>query len=83
LNHNYPNPFNAQTQIDFALPHNANITLKVFNFMGQEIAVLAEGEYEAGRHTVIFNAQDLSSGIYFVRLQAEGIALSQKMILLK
>ena len=80
---NYPNPFNPATRLSFTLPHDAKITLKVYNCAGQEVAALAEGLHQAGYHTAYFDGANLSSGIYIARLEAEGMVLSQKMVLLK
>lgn len=79
----YPNPFNPSTKIDFALPSAATVSLKVFNLLGQEVATLAAGTMTAGRHTVTFNANNLSSGVYIYRLTAGNFASVRKMILLK
>ena len=69
LDQNYPNPFNPTTTIRFGLPQRADVTLEVFNLLGEKVAVLARGNQEAGSHEVRFNAQDLSTGVYFYRLQ--------------
>ncbi len=69
LDQNYPNPFNPTTTIRFGLPQRADVTLEVFNLLGEKVAVLARGTQEAGSHEVRFNAQDLSTGVYFYRLQ--------------
>ena len=83
LEQNYPNPFNPVTHISFSLPHQSEITLKVYNSAGQEVAVLTEGMFQAGYHTALFDASNLSSGLYFARLEAEGMSFTQKMVLLK
>lgn len=80
---NYPNPFNASTTIEYSLPEATNISLKLFNLAGQEVAVLANGAHAAGRHVVSLNASDLSSGIYFYRLESPMRSVQQKMVLLK
>ena len=80
---NYPNPFNPTTQIQFDIPEQAEVTLEVFNAMGQRITVLASGSYQAGQHTVVFDATDLASGIYIYRLQAGSFSQTQKMMLVK
>ena len=79
----FPNPFNAETTISFTLPKTENITVSVFDVMGKEVTVLASGEYSAGNHNLKFDGKDLSSGVYFVRLKAEGNHLTQKLILMK
>ena len=83
LNQNYPNPFNPTTLIQFGLPRDSDIRLIVFNLLGREIAVLAEGEYTAGTYSVTFNATNLTSGIYLYQLVAGTQRLTGKMILMK
>lgn len=74
LAQNYPNPFNPSTTIEFTLPQEAMVTLKVYNILGQEVAVLIDNElYTEGRSDVDFDAGMLSSGVYFYRLTAEGL----------
>ena len=67
---NYPNPFNSSTQITYELPKASHISLRVFNTLGQEVAVLVDEEKPAGKYRVMFNAGNLSSGVYFYRLSA-------------
>jgi len=84
LNGNYPNPFNPTTRIDFALPADLRVTLKVYNTLGQQAMTLADGKMlSAGLHSVTFNASGLPSGVYFYTLQAGTYSASQKMVLLK
>ena len=83
LYQNYPNPFNPQTNITFDLAEASLVNLKVFNVAGQEIAVIANGNYAAGRHAVNFDATGLASGVYLYRLEANGFAAQQKMGLMK
>ncbi|MBZ0263824.1 carboxypeptidase regulatory-like domain-containing protein [bacterium] len=80
----YPNPFNATTQIRFAVPQTANINLVVFDLLGREVAVLKSQKLEAGHYNVVFNADAFSSGMYFVRMTSEtGFVQTQKMMLVK
>lgn len=73
LSQNYPNPFNPSTTIQFQLPADATVTLKVFNALGQAVATLLErAEYGKGEHTVEFDAPALSSGLYYYQLEVEG-----------
>jgi hypothetical protein len=83
LKQNYPNPFNPLTNIEFNLPVQGFITLKVFNILGREIKTLVNGSYKAGVYRVDFDASGLSSGIYFYRLQGDAFADTKKMILIK
>ena len=80
---NYPNPFNPTTNIRFSLPQSVQVKLSVYNILGQEVAVLANGGFQAGTHEVQFDATHLSSGIYLYTLQTENSILTQKMILSK
>ena len=79
---NYPNPFNPSTTIRYDLPKAANVTLRIFNTLGQEIAVLVNEEKEAGYYQVRWDAA-LPSGIYFYRIQAGEYVETKRMILLK
>ncbi len=83
LNQNYPNPFNPSTVISFDLPHRAEVTLSVFNLLGQEVARLIDGEVPAGEQSVSWNADNNSAGIYFYRLNAGEFSETKKMVLLK
>ena len=83
LDQNYPNPFNPTTMIAFTLPEAGEVTLRVFNALGREVATLAEGFREAGAHQVRFDATDLSAGIYVYVLQSEGFRQTRRMVLLK
>jgi len=80
---NYPNPFNPVTRIKFVLSENEFTSLRVYNLIGQEVAVLVNGNLAAGSYEVSFNAENLSSGIYFFTLQAGIFKETRKMILLK
>ncbi|GAB4285946.1 MAG: hypothetical protein Kow0098_00540 [Ignavibacteriaceae bacterium] len=83
LSQNYPNPFNPSTTIKFSIPKSTNVTLKVFNALGQEVKTLVNGFVEAGSHTVNFNSEGLNSGLYLYRLQADEFTQVRKMTLLK
>ncbi|MBV6445254.1 MAG: T9SS type A sorting domain-containing protein [Ignavibacteriales bacterium] len=83
LEQNYPNPFNPSTSIKFSLPVGANVSLVVYNSLGEKVAVLADGVKEAGVHSVAFDAVALPSGIYFYELKAGGFSAVKKMMLLK
>ncbi len=83
LEQNYPNPFNPSTMISYQLPASSNVSLKVFDMLGKEVATLVNGRQEAGAYTMNFNANQLSSGVYFYRLQAGNFVQTRKMMLVK
>ncbi len=83
LEQNYPNPFNPSTAVRFSIPEQTNVSLKVFNSIGQEVATLINGEMTAGNHEVDFNASKLSSGVYFYRIETPAFTSTKKMILIK
>jgi aminopeptidase N len=81
LEQNYPNPFNPTTFIKFTLPQASKVNLSVYNSLGELVNVLAYGSYEAGTYERVFDAKNLSSGIYVYVLRADNIVLNQKMVL--
>ncbi len=83
LSQNYPNPFNPNTQIDFSIPEDGFVSLIVYNTIGQKVAELVNEYVIAGDHHVVFDASDLSSGIYYCRLLADNNVSIMKMTLLK
>jgi Secretion system C-terminal sorting domain len=83
LSQNYPNPFNPTTKISYTLPEHSKVRLSVFDLLGREVAVLVDKEQNAGLHNVQFKAGNLSSGIYFYRLQSSNNIATKKMLLLK
>jgi hypothetical protein len=83
LRQNYPNPFNPSTTISFSLPVSNNVSLKVFNTLGEEIVNLVESFLEPGVHTYIFNADRLTSGIYVYQLSTNDATQTRKMLYLK
>ena len=83
LEQNYPNPFNPSTKINYSIPQSGLISLKVYDVLGNEIATLVNAEKPAGNYEVNFNASQLSSGIYFYKLQVGLFVETKKMILLK
>jgi len=85
---NYPNPFNPSTTIKFSLPQTEYVTIKVYNILGKEIAVLASGQFNAGGHSIIWNGKDsnginAATGIYLYRVVAGNNIITKKMLLLK
>ena len=83
LKQNYPNPFNPNTSISFNLPKESSVTLEVFDITGKNVATLVNETKAAGKYSYDFNASDLSSGIYFYKLTADGFTSTKKMILSK
>jgi Secretion system C-terminal sorting domain len=80
---NHPNPFNPSTTIRFGLPAASDVTVKVFNLLGQEVMTLFNGRMQAGRHQLLMNAANLSSGIYLYQIQAGENMSVKRMVLLK
>ncbi|MBN1480664.1 choice-of-anchor D domain-containing protein, partial [candidate division KSB1 bacterium] len=88
LKDNYPNPFNPETRIEFALPRGQNVTIMVFNQIGQLVRTLYDARLDAGYHTITWNSQNdaglqLPSGTYFLLFQAEDYRKTLKMLLIK
>jgi hypothetical protein len=80
---NYPNPFNPSTTISFSVPTNGHVTINVFDVNGRLVSTLLDDSMSSGYHHVTWDAADMSAGLYIYTLQAEGISLSNKMILMK
>lgn len=83
LNQNYPNPFNPSTNISFSIPKRAFVTVQVFNVLGKVVSGLVNELLEPGNYQVTFNAENLSSGIYYYRLSTGNYTATKKMILIK
>ena len=90
LSQNYPNPFNPSTTIKYSIPvvgneyfRSSQTTLKIYNILGSEVATLVNKQQKAGNYEVNFNASNLSSGVYFYRLQSGSFSESKKMVLIK
>ncbi|HMU42041.1 MAG TPA: T9SS type A sorting domain-containing protein [Ignavibacteriaceae bacterium] len=83
LEQNYPNPFNPSTTIKFSLPESAEVTMKIFNSLGEEVALLVNSFKERGTYSVKFNSAGLPSGIYYYKLKAGNFSEVKKMILNK
>ena len=83
LDQNYPNPFNPATTIQFALPERSQVTLRLFDFLGREVAILLDGDFQPGEFKVAFDAESLASGLYLYRLEAGGFVQTRKMTLLQ
>lgn len=80
---NYPNPFNPTTNISFRISEFGHVSLKVFDILGREVAVLVDEEKPAGSYTVTFDAEELPSGVYYYQIQTGGVAEAKKMMLIK
>jgi len=88
LEQNYPNPFNPSTTIRFALSTYARVTIKLYNALGQQVTNIINSELDAGIHETTFNASQLSSGVYFYMLEAQGangsnFTATKRLILMK
>jgi hypothetical protein len=83
LDQNFPNPLNPSTIIVYSLPAAGDVTLRVFDVLGREVTTLVQGSKQAGKHTIEWNAQGLSSGVYFYRLEAGNHVATRKMVVLK
>jgi hypothetical protein len=83
LAQNYPNPFNPATHIDYELFVAGNVTLKVYNALGAEVAALVSGVQSAGKHSVQWDARGLMSGVYFCLLKSGGMVSTRRMIFMK
>lgn len=80
---NYPNPFNSSTNIFVKVPASGNLTIKVYNIIGEEVAEIVNDFYDAGTHTFFFNANDFASGIYLLRMNVGENYYSHKIILMR
>lgn len=83
LGQNYPNPFNPSTSIHFSIPQAGQVTLKVFNLLGQEVTTLVNEFKNAGNYSVNFNAANMTSGLYFYQINVNNFTSIKKMMLIK
>ena len=83
LHQNYPNPFNSTTMFRFDIKETGQVTLRIFDLMGREVATLVNDERSAGFHTISWDASELATGIYFYRLEVNGFTDVKKMLFLK
>ena len=88
LAQNYPNPFNPSTTIQFALPGQAEVTIRLYDLLGREVATLVNEEYQPGEYKLLFEAGELASGVYFYRIRArdssgKGFVRTRKLTFLK
>lgn len=83
LSQNYPNPFNPATKINFSIPLKDNVKLAVYDILGKEVATLVNEEMNAGFYSIDFNAENLTSGIYFYKLETKYFSQTKRMIFIK
>lgn len=83
LSQNYPNPFNPSTKINFAIPKSGLVTLKVYDILGREVKTLVNEIKSPGNYAIGFNGSELTSGVYFCRMQSAGFSDVKKLVLLK
>jgi hypothetical protein len=83
LYQNYPNPFNPTTTIRYDVPQKQKVQIRVYDIMGRVVQTLMNQDQLPGRYTQVFNANGLASGMYFIRLQSNGVDKAIKMTLLK
>jgi hypothetical protein len=81
LAQNYPNPFRSKTNIAFSVPSRSRVTIKVFNILGQSVATVADREYPAGKHLVVWSASNAAGGVYFCRMSAGKHIQIRKVVL--
>jgi flagellar hook assembly protein FlgD len=88
LSQNFPNPFNPETVVPFSVPESGALRLSIFNVLGQEVAVLVDGDVQAGFHRIVWDGKDrfgrsVASGLYFVRMHSDVFSSVRKMMFLK
>ena len=83
LDRAYPNPFNPVTTLSFTLPVESEVALSIYNLQGREVATLIDANMEAGYHSVVWNADEFSSGMYFVKMISGEFVNTQKLMLIK
>jgi hypothetical protein len=84
LEQNYPNPFNPSTKIEFSIPEDVNnVTLTIYNALGQKVAELVNSKMEAGKYNYVWNASDVATGLYIYELRTDKFVSVKKMMLLK
>jgi hypothetical protein len=83
LSQNYPNPFNPSTLIKYTIPHTSQVSIKVFDILGNEVSTLVDEMMPVGNYAVEFDGSNLVSGIYIYRLQSQEVTYTKKMLLMK
>jgi len=81
--HNYPNPFTNRTEISYSLTRPENIKIQIYNLKGQLVETLLDENKPAGNHTFNWNAKEMSSGIYFMKLLTKERAIVRKLVIIK
>jgi len=79
----YPNPFNATAVIPFSLPYKATVEIALFDLSGRKVAELVSGDFSAGTHEFILNAEDLAAGMYLYRMESASFRSVKKVVLVK
>lgn len=83
LNQNFPNPFNPETKIQYALPEDNYVTIKIYDVLGKEVITLINEFRSAGRYNVTFNGENFSSGLYYYKIESGNFSQVKKMILIR
>ncbi|SVC47572.1 uncharacterized protein METZ01_LOCUS300426 [marine metagenome] len=83
IKQNYPNPFNPTTYIQYTVPLYSHLSIILYNLQGQKIKELVKGPHSPGNYSVILDASNIPSGIYFYQLRADGVYLNRKLIIIK
>jgi hypothetical protein len=83
LTQNYPNPFNPTTAIEYDIPKTGNVSIKVYNLLGSEVATIVSGVKQPGHYLATWNAEQFASGVYFYRLSTPSFTSVKKMLLLR
>jgi len=83
LSQNYPNPFNPSTKINFSLPQTGKVVITLFDALGRKVKDIVDQEFAVGNHSLNFDASNLTSGVYFYRLQSDNFVQTRKMVLLR
>lgn len=83
LGQNYPNPFNPTTKIDYSIPGSGQVTIDVFNYLGQRISILFDGYQSVGKYSLVFNGTGYAAGTYVLRMRINNKSFVRKMTLLK
>ena len=83
LSHAYPNPFNNSTSINFSIPTESHVSVKIYNLLGKEVASLVNETLDGGYHHLVWDAHNIASGIYFIQMSANNFVQTEKVILLK